>query len=99
MPNFKRGVKQMEKKVTDWISKQKPTIYDIKRCSYADSPYFFTRDTMRFFKQTLKDFRVYKEGFNKWHIVALSKFEHGTHKTERYFSFTGFNIGKLSNVS
>lgn len=36
------------------------TIYEIKRRSYEKKPYYFDRKTMKFFNQTLKDFRVYK---------------------------------------
>lgn len=35
-------------------------IYEIKRRSQAKKPYYFSRNTMKFFEQTLKDFRVYK---------------------------------------
>jgi len=36
------------------------TIYEIKRRSQAKKPHYFSRNTMKFFEQTLKDFRVYK---------------------------------------
>lgn len=36
------------------------TIYEIKRRSQEKKPYYFSRDTMKFFGQTLKDFKVYK---------------------------------------
>lgn len=36
------------------------TIYEIKRRSHEKKPYYFDRKTMKFFNQTLKDFRVYK---------------------------------------
>jgi len=36
------------------------TIYEIKRRSQAKKPYYFNRDTMKCFNQTLKDFKVYK---------------------------------------
>ncbi len=38
----------------------KLTIYDIKRLTIETSPYFFSRKTMKFFNQTLKDYSVYK---------------------------------------
>jgi hypothetical protein len=38
------------------------TIYEIKRRTAETSPYFFTRDTMRFFHQTLAMYRVRKLG-------------------------------------
>ena len=34
------------------------TIYEIKELSAKKAPYFFSRDTMRFFHQTLRSFRV-----------------------------------------
>lgn len=37
-----------------------PTIYDIKYDTMEKSPYFFTRKTMRFFKQTMRSFHVNK---------------------------------------
>ena len=40
---------------------KKLTIYDIKRLSYNHSPYYFDSKSMKFFKQTLKDFKVKKE--------------------------------------
>jgi hypothetical protein len=36
------------------------TIYEIKRRTAETEPYFFSRASMRFFHQTLKDFKVYK---------------------------------------
>jgi len=36
------------------------TIYEIKRRSQEKKPYYFNRDTMKCFNQTLKDFKVYK---------------------------------------
>jgi hypothetical protein len=49
---------------------KKLTIYDIKRLSYNHSPYYFTTKTMKFFKQTLKDFRVTKETNGRYKIEA-----------------------------
>ena len=84
----------MKKDLKEWIKEQKPTIYDIKRYTLDSGPYFFSRDTMKFFKQTLKDFRITKLSFNKWYILAKS----GAHWTERTFSFTNFNQGELRHV-
>lgn len=36
------------------------TIYEIKRRTEKTAPEFFTRATMKFFEQTLKDYKVYK---------------------------------------
>lgn len=58
---------------------KKLTIYDIKRLSADSSPYFFSRSTMKFFGQTLADFRVYRlDKINRYWIVCG--------KTERYFN-------------
>jgi hypothetical protein len=37
------------------------TIYDIKRLTEETAPYYFSRKTMKFFGQTLKDFKTYKQ--------------------------------------
>lgn len=53
---------------------KKLSIYDIKRLTSETEPYFFSHSTMKFFKQTLKDFRVirlFKEG--KYLIIANNK--------------------------
>lgn len=36
---------------------RKPTIHDVKH-SGALGPYYFSRETMRFFNQTMRDFRT-----------------------------------------
>lgn len=36
----------------------RPTIYDIKRLTSKTSPYYFSRKTMKFFKQSMKDIKV-----------------------------------------
>ncbi|GAG79134.1 unnamed protein product, partial [marine sediment metagenome] len=82
----------MEKNLTNWIKKQTPTIYDIKRALPEDS-HFFDKKTMKFFNQTLKSFSVKKQGFNEWRISASAPFGNVTVRT---FSFTGFNMGKLN---
>jgi len=50
------------------------TIYDIKRLTSETNPYFFTRETMKFFNQTLKDFSVYKLKNGNYKIVCASHF-------------------------
>lgn len=47
------------------------TIYEIKRRTAQTEPYFFSRDTMKFFGQTLKDFHVHKQD-KKYLIIAAS---------------------------
>lgn len=49
-----------------------PTIYEIKYAIQVKSPYFFTRDSMRFFNQTMRDFHVRKSPSGKIFIYAAS---------------------------
>ena len=51
------------------------TIYDIKRLTSETNPYFFSRETMKFFNQTLKDFSVYKLKNGNYKIVCASHFD------------------------
>ena len=46
------------------------TIYEIKECTRETSPYFFSRDTLRFFGQTMRSFRVRKQPDGKYLITA-----------------------------
>lgn len=46
------------------------TIYEIKRRTEETAPEFFTRQTLKFFGQTLKDFRVYKVDSKNYLITA-----------------------------
>jgi len=63
------------------------TIYEIKERTQETSPYFFTRASMRFFGQTLKDFRVYKQKDGKYLIIAHSGSNwKGKHITQRLFN-------------
>lgn len=53
---------------------KKPTIYEIKYATLKSSPHYFSRETMKFFGQTLKDFSVYKTSDpNKFLISAKIK--------------------------
>lgn len=62
------------------------TIYDIKRLSESAAPYFFTRKTLQFFKQTMSSFSVTRWGNDKFKISAPMPYGH----TERIFNpFTG----------
>lgn len=47
-----------------------PTIYEIKRLTAETSPYFFSRQSLKFFKQTMKSFRVTKVPEGKFLIRA-----------------------------
>lgn len=46
------------------------TIYEIKRRLEDTAPQYFSRETMKFFGQTMKDFRVYKQEDGKFLMVA-----------------------------
>ena len=48
------------------------TIHEIKERTQKTAPHFFSRDTMRFFNQTLKDFKVKKLNENEFLIFAPS---------------------------
>jgi len=63
------------------------TIYEIKRRTEKTSPYFFSTKTMKFFGQTLKDFKVYKQNDGKYLIIAGSgKNWSGSYETQRIFN-------------
>jgi len=63
------------------------TIYEIKDRTQKTEPYFFSRDTMRFFGQTMRSFRVYKQPDGKYLIRARSgKNWSEVHYTERLFN-------------
>ncbi len=63
------------------------TIYDIKRLTAETAPYFFSRDTLKFFGQTLKSFGVYKQSDGKYLITADSGPNwRGQHTTKRLFN-------------
>ena len=48
------------------------TIYEIKKRTAETSPYFFSRGTLKFFGQRMKDFRVTKHDGGKYLISAPS---------------------------
>lgn len=62
---------------------QKPTIYEIKRLTKEKAPYFFSKDTMKFFNQTLKDFKVETMKDGRFKISADS---FGENETIRFFN-------------
>lgn len=49
------------------------TIYEIKRLTAATSPCFFTRSTLAFFGQRMRDFTVTKQSDGRYEISALMK--------------------------
>jgi len=46
------------------------TIYEIKTRLEETAPKYFSRETMKFFGQTMKDFRVYKQADGKFLLTA-----------------------------
>lgn len=49
---------------------KKPTIYEIRRRVEDKQPYFFSRKTLRFFGQTMRDFSVERSPNGNLYIVA-----------------------------
>ena len=65
------------------------TIYEIKKRTKETSPYFFNRNTMKFFGQKMKDFKVYKQKDGRFKIIApISSNCSNDLKTIRYFNPT-----------
>ena len=62
---------------------RKPTIYEIKRLTKEKAPYFFSKETMKFFNQTLKDFKVETMEDGRFKISADS---FGDNETIRFFN-------------
>lgn len=75
---------------------RKPTIYEIKRATAETSPYFFSRETLKFFGQTMKSFRVDRCDDGRFLIYAPTKtgsmtrkyFNPETNKLENYGGVT-----------
>jgi hypothetical protein len=64
------------------------TISEIKRKTELTAPYYFSRKTMRFFGQTMRDFKVYKQEDGRYLITAPMRNQQGVviGKSERYFN-------------
>ena len=64
------------------------TIYDIKDRTRESAPYFFSRNTLKFFHQTMRSFHVKKQSDGRYYIHApMLNFEGMVvGKTERYFN-------------
>ena len=63
------------------------TIYEIKRLTEETAPYFFSKDTLRFFGQTLRSFSVKKQEDGRFKLSAPSGDNwNGDHETVRYFN-------------
>jgi hypothetical protein len=52
------------------IMEKRLTIYDIKTLTAQTSPYFFTTKTLKFFGQTMRSFKVYKQTDGRYLIMA-----------------------------
>ena len=63
-------------------------IYEIKRLTKETSPYFFSRNTLKFFGQRMKDFKVYKQFDGRYLITAPIIDFRGKNigNTRRYFN-------------
>ena len=64
------------------------TISEIKNRTQETSPYFFSRESMKFFGQTMRDFKVYKQNDGRYLITAAMRDNSGkvVGKTERLFN-------------
>lgn len=61
------------------------SIYDIKRWVEEKGSYYFTRKTLRFFKQNMSDFSVKRWGDDKFYICAPIGGHEGL-KSEKIFN-------------
>ena len=61
--NFNNGEIEMSKTLT---------IYDIKELTRDTAPEFFTRETLKYFGQTMKDFKVTQIG-DKYRIASVCR--------------------------
>ena len=70
------------------------TIYEVKQRTQTTSPHFFSRSTMKFFHQTLKDFSVTKYDDERYYISAPMKDHRGKviGRTKRYFNTNTNNL-------
>lgn len=64
------------------------TIYQIKQLTAETAPYYFSKDSMRFFGQTMKSFKVSKCEDGRYQISAPMKDSCGAVMGEsvRYFN-------------
>ncbi len=66
---------------------KKPTIYDIARLTSETSPYFFSRETLKFFGQRMSDFKVYKQDDGRYLVTApVIKNGKEVSRTQKYFN-------------
>jgi hypothetical protein len=64
---------------------KKPTIYQIKEATKETAPYFFSRQTLKFWGQTMKSFKVYKTDVPHLFLIEGAK-GNAPFKTRRIFN-------------
>ena len=62
------------------------TIYEIKERTEKTSPYFFSKNTLKFFGQKMSDFHIKKQPDGKYLIWAKIKTAPSNLYTERLFN-------------
>lgn len=64
------------------------TIYEIKKLTKETSPHFFTKESLKFFGQTMKSYKVYKQQDGRFMITAKMIDTDGRYmgETVRYFN-------------
>jgi hypothetical protein len=62
-----------------------PSIYEIKRRTIDTAPYFFSRQTLKFWGQTMKSFKVYKTDVPHLFLIEGAK-GRAPFKTRRIFN-------------
>lgn len=72
-----------------------PTIYQIKAATLKECPYFFTRDSMRFFGQTMRSFRVRRIGER---VFVIAPYGPGKPKGATVREFTGDDLRHVDNA-
>jgi hypothetical protein len=69
---------------------EKPTIYDVKYLTAGKQPFFFSRKTMAFFCQTLRDYSVCRTDDPRVFCISALMYARGQLKavgvTSRYFA-------------
>jgi len=67
---------------------------ELKRLTYGTNPYFFSRSTMKFFGDTMKNYGVRSTGDN-WELYRKRPVKHGLNSSA-YFDKTTFKRVFLS---
>tara|TARA_R110002153_G_scaffold380_1_gene1866 strand:+ start:2806 stop:3066 length:261 start_codon:yes stop_codon:yes gene_type:complete len=70
------------------MSKKQLTISDVAQLTSETSPYFFDKKTLKFFGQTMRSFKVYKQDDGRYLISAPIILNKGKQigTTQRYFN-------------